>query len=132
MKNKLLALILVSLLPGCATTPEQLSAMPDDMLCKTYRDSRRVGGLIGDLGASHLQEIERRKLLTANELDLVKNRQIQRGMSLCALYASWGVPNRQNRSVGAWGTRIQHVYGSSSTSRAYVYTDNGIVTSWQN
>lgn len=87
---------------------------------------------MGDMGASHLQEMQRRNLLTANELDLVKNKQIQRGMSLCAMYASWGVPYKENRSVGRWGTHIQHVYGSHHSSRAYVYTENGIVTSWQN
>jgi len=131
MKNLLMAVSISALIVGCAATPEQLSARSDDQLCKTYSDARKVGGLIGDLGASHLQEMQRRNLLSENELDLVKNRQVQRGMSLCALYASWGVPNKENRSVGRWGTRIQHVYGARYT-RAYVYTENGIVTSWQN
>lgn len=132
MKKILLTLTICTLLMGCTSTPEKLSSMSDDSLCKTYRDARRVGGLLGDQGASHLREIERRNLLTVNELDLVKNKQVQRGMSLCALYASWGVPYDENRSVGRWGTKIQHVYGSRHSRHAYVYSENGIVTSWQN
>lgn len=132
VRNTLLIAFVAAALSGCATTPEQLAAKSDIQLCQTYRDARRVGGLIGDLGASHLQEIQRRRLLSENELDLVKNRQIQRGMSLCALYASWGTPYKENRSVGKWGTHIQHVYGTRRSRNAYVYTENGVVTSWQN
>lgn len=49
------------------------------------------------------------------------------GISSCQLYASWGTPESENRSVGSWGVHTQHVYGL----RSYVYTRNGIVTSWQ-
>lgn len=49
------------------------------------------------------------------------------GISSCQLYASWGSPESENRSVGPWGVHTQHVFGS----RTYVYTRNGIVTSWQ-
>jgi hypothetical protein len=58
--------------------------------------------------------------------DLVKNSQIRIGMSQCNLYAALGIPEHENRTVGSWGVKIQHVYDG-----LYVYTDNGIVTSWQ-
>lgn len=58
---------------------------------------------------------------------LVANERIRIGMSECELYASWGFPDRQSRSVGRYGTHIQHVY----SSQVYVYTENGRVTGWQ-
>lgn len=49
------------------------------------------------------------------------------GIGVCQLYAAWGLPISANRSVGSWGIDVQHVYGNGT----YVYTRNGIVTSWQ-
>ena len=43
---------------------------------------------------------------------------------------SWGEPDEVNRSVNAFGTNEQWIYGSI-TSRKYLYFDNGILTSWQ-
>ena len=42
------------------------------------------------------------------------------------LYESWGMPNDINRTVGSWGVHEQCVYTS-----AYVYIENGVVTSLQ-
>ena len=57
---------------------------------------------------------------------LIRKEQVRIGMSECQLYAAWGLPSDQNRTVGSWGIHIQHIYGN-----AYVYTENGRVTSWQ-
>lgn len=39
---------------------------------------------------------------------------------------SWGLPTKNNRTVGSFGVHEQWVYSSS-----YVYFENGILTSWQ-
>lgn len=65
-----------------------------------------------------------RKLLINRAL--VLKSEIRLGMSQCELYASWGEPTEENRSVGRWGVHVQHVYDDS-----YVYTENGRVTAWQ-
>lgn len=69
-------------------------------------------------------EATRRKLMFDSKL--TRSEQIRIGISECQLYASWGYPGSQNRSVGSWGVHIQHVYG-----KIYVYTENGRVTSYQ-
>lgn len=48
------------------------------------------------------------------------------GMTKEMLIESWGRPNDINRTVGNWGVHEQCIYTS-----AYVYIENGIVTSWQ-
>lgn len=67
----------------------------------------------------------RRRGLSVSAL-LAKREEIGLKVSRCQLYASWGAPQGENRSVGSWGEHIQHIYG-----RSYVYTRNGVVTSWQ-
>jgi len=62
----------------------------------------------------------------AGFIDDVANRRISLGMSTCEVVAAWGQPNRSNRSVGSFGVHHQLVYSS-----AYVYLEEGIVTSWQ-
>lgn len=57
---------------------------------------------------------------------LTKRERIKLGISECQLFASFGLPERANRSVGSWGVHVQYIYG-----RTYVYTKNGTVTSWQ-
>lgn len=48
------------------------------------------------------------------------------GMTKEMLLESWGRPNDINRTVGNWGVHEQCIYTS-----AYVYVENGVVTSWQ-
>lgn len=72
-----------------------------------------------------VNELNRRKIKL--NIELIKKESIKIGISTCQLYASWGMPDQENRSVGGWGVHIQHVYGS----KYYVYTKNNVVTSWQ-
>lgn len=67
----------------------------------------------------------RRRKLTFNDKQ-IQNEEVKIGMTECQLYATWGLPDEQNRTVGRWGIHIQHIYGSK-----YIYTENGRVTSWQ-
>ena len=63
----------------------------------------------------------------SNEIcNIVAARLIQRGMTAEQVRAAWGKPQRNNESVGAWGTHEQWVYGDT-----YVYFENGLMTSWQ-
>lgn len=125
------ALIIPIVVAGCVSTPERMASTPDLDVCMSY-GIYRTGILAGSSG-QYYEEMTRRELLTGNDVSLVQNKQIQRGMSQCALYASWGKPDKENRTVFAGGIHIQHIYntGYRNIKRSYVYTENGRVTSWQ-
>lgn len=67
-----------------------------------------------------------RRGLRFNDSIILKG-QIAIGISDCQLYATFGIPEDENHTIGRWGTHTQHVYSSGY----YVYTENGRVTSWQ-
>lgn len=71
-------------------------------------------------------EAARRKITISRTV--IKAETMHIGMDQCTLYASWGTPHRQNRSVGPWGIHLQLIYGDHGP---YVYLKNGIVTSFQ-
>jgi len=54
------------------------------------------------------------------------NKQIQLGMTACMASASWGYPEKVNRSVGSYGVHEQWVYPAN-----YLYFEDGILTSYQ-
>lgn len=68
------------------------------------------------------------KGLPKAELEAAKQGKIFIGMSVLGLYAARGKPLKENRTVTASGSSIQHVYGNLGP---YVYSENGTVTSWQ-
>jgi len=131
IKSFVSALFFGAMLVGCAVNPQHVSTAPDLEICQSYGVYSR--GAWSSHAESYKQEIERRKLLSQDDWDTVAQRKIKRGMSQCAMYASWGRPDRENRSVGSWGTHIQHIFNSGYTyiKPTYVYTENGKVTSWQ-
>lgn len=55
-------------------------------------------------------------------------KKVSMGMPEQLLILSWGSPKDISKTVGSWGVNKQFVYGLSN----YVYTKNGVVTSWQN
>ena len=59
--------------------------------------------------------------------ELIRKRRVCIGMSKDAVILAWGRPQSINRTVGAWGTHEQWVYGSGS----YLYFENGSMTSFQ-
>ena len=71
--------------------------------------------------------------LTAEEIELIKNEKIERGMSECALIASWGEPYDINETKGSWGVHKRYVYlrGIMWNETIYVYVENGVVVRWQ-
>lgn len=90
---------------------------------KALRGDQEYGTNVDDVARS---EARRRKMTFDNKV--VRNEQVRIGMSVCQMLASWGWPQDQNRSVGSWGTHVQHVYGQGGP---YIYTENGRITSWQ-
>jgi len=70
------------------------------------------------------KEFKRRKLSV--NVPRVKERALRLNDTTCHLYAAWGRPDENNRSVNAYAVHIQHVFG-----RRYIYTANDRVTSWQ-
>ena len=113
-----------------AEAPNRLKAMSKDEVCLAYGNALRKGevdkiGSLPDMAKLVKKELARRKLKLDDSL--IRKGHIKMGISECQLYASWGMPEDQNRTVGGWGVHIQYVYGSGT----YVYTENGRVTSWQ-
>lgn len=72
--------------------------------------------------------VEAKRRGMAINKDLVLKERIRIGINQCTLYASWGYPQNVSRTVGAWGTHSQLVYGEYGP---YVYLENGFVRSFQ-
>jgi hypothetical protein len=56
----------------------------------------------------------------------IAEKKVQIGMTSNQVISSWGKPEKNNRTVGSWGTHEQWVYGNT-----YLYFENGIFTSFQ-
>ncbi len=89
--------------------------------------------------ASMIKEAEKKELIESAErkAQIIKkygavnglkifNKRIWLGMTSAMALASWGDPNKVNRTVGKWGVHEQWVYDDT-----YLYFENGKLTSWQ-
>ena len=87
----------------------------------------------GTMVAMRAKRMENCTNLTSEEVELIKNEKIQRGMSECALIASWGEPYDINETTGSWGVHKRYVYlrGIMWNETIYVYVENGVVIRWQ-
>ena len=94
------------------------SKFDTDVLCKWHRTVTGHPNIA--------KELRRRDDFSNIDADLIAKRSIAIGMAEKALLCSWGPPTDLNRSVGSWGVHKQYVY-----SGTYVYTENGVITSWQ-
>jgi hypothetical protein len=114
---------------GCAIDPARLNGLSDLEVCRGF--AVYSAWIISDSRADqYRREIERRNLVTPEEWALVKQKRIQKGMSRCALYASWGVPISEETVEGD-KEEIRHVYHSGwLMSPGAVYTKNGKVDAW--
>ncbi len=124
---------IATLLAGCAAPTSADLARRDTLsICTSYGVFKN-GGIYGHMLPPMRAELDLRAVVSSAEWSLIDRGAIQIGMSQCALYASWGSADRENRSVGSGGVRIQHVYrsGYRYIKANYVYTENGRVTSWQ-
>ena len=124
--DRFLSFCVVLVLAGCAVaTKEDVEKASDTRVCRKIGFFNKL--LLPEQKLPWVDEATRRNLLSKKEIDSVNLKEIYVGMRLCALYASWGDPDRENKSVGSWGVRVQHVYG-----RNYVYTRNDIIVSYSN
>ena len=113
-----------------AGAPRFIGGLSKDDLCvavgTTTRHSTVPGiGTFPELLGLVKKEIARRNLRMDGAL--IEKERIRLGISECQLFATWGPPQSQRRSVGSWGVHIQHVYSGGRL----VYTENGRVTAWQ-
>jgi len=100
-------------------SPEVIAKTNDDNICDQAGKEIRAGKY-----NFWQEEIKRRKLLI--DRDAIIKKAVFIGSSDCTVFAALGRPKRLNRSVSANHIHKQFVYG-----RTYIYTQNGLVTSWQ-
>ena len=108
-------------------TPEYFASLKDDKLClvagKIYRSTKnQMSETLNNMEA----EIYKRKLINDDSLAYIFKKSLRIGANECEIYAAFGFPDDINRSVNLNHVHKQFVYG-----RNYIYTDDGIVTSWQ-
>ena len=122
--------LITTALSACATmSPEKAASWDTQMLCDTLSISRKFTTLENNPNAGMIiDELNNRELFSQDEMDSIIEGSLYIGMSQSAMYCAWGLPQDQNTSTGSWGIHVQHVYEGS----AYVYTENGVVNSWQN
>ena len=113
-----------------AKAPADMRALNLEDFCTGYGNALRMlmlpNGYDGADAPKIVRDEAKRRKLRFNDQD-VTGQYLKIGITRCQMLAAWGAPRDQIRSVGSWGENIQHVYPSS-----YVYTRNGIVTSYQN
>ncbi|MEW6303806.1 MAG: hypothetical protein AB1705_10070 [Verrucomicrobiota bacterium] len=138
MKGLVTAFAVIALLTGCVM--RQVSAFKEDglrkidltQLCYDYYTLRRDRRMTPDATAQ-LEKILLEKGLPATDLKLAQQNRIGVGMTQNGLYAAWGRANVEKRLVDRQGVRIRHSYGYSDhlNRPTYVYTEDGIITAWQ-
>jgi len=106
-------------------SPEKLSAIDSNGLCKAYYDSPTQ---------NIKAELVKRNALTEKEWSAVAKKNISIGMSETAMLCSWGSPGGwgdiHTRS-SAYGSTKQYVYRACrSCGATYVYVRDGKVSSW--
>ena len=117
---------------GCASGPKNLTLESNDEICKSYGIYAK-SPFFASLASTYKNEINTRKLIPDSEWNLAREGRISIGMSVCSLYASWGKPDKENRSVSSGSVHTQHIFnrGYKYIKPTYVHTRNGLVTSWQ-
>lgn len=121
-----LAFVAAGTLAGCAGSPVHLSTLSDDeLLAQPVPALLHAWRFTGN--DRYRAAIQQLGVFTEAEWALIDAQKITIGSRVEVLYASWGNPSRENRTTTASGTHVQHVY----FDRAYVYSENGIVTGIQ-
>lgn len=98
--------------------PENLAKLSDVNLCikaGKYREKPELKLIL----------VEARVRSLSYDESSIKQKNIKIGGYECDVFASYGKPERYNRTVNKHGTRVQMVYGYS-----YIYTENGVITAW--
>lgn len=109
----------------------------------------------GQLNRARIAFVERHPFLLSEERDpellskikeAILNGKIILGMNIMQVEASRGLPLKINTDTGEWGIHSQWIYAGITSQRrahtskkewlldqkyAYIYFENGVVTSWQ-
>lgn len=88
--------------------------------CNDYENTDVVQNRVSELK-------QNRSTFPASDQNLIREGKVYIGMSAAAAEASWGKPDRINRSTNASGTREQWVYDGGN----YLYIRNGKITNIQ-
>lgn len=113
------------------TAPARLRSLDISSFCAYYGAVLRGNApndYVNVKNAARLFATEAKRRGVSVNKDLVLSERIRIGINQCTLFASWGYPDDVNRTVGAWGTHSQLVYGQFGP---YVYLENGVVRSFQ-
>jgi hypothetical protein len=111
--------------------PEEIKTVSTSQFCEYYGFMLRNEYVTSFGSAADMRNIIKKEASRRNlkvNANIVKKRHIKLNISTCDLYASWGTPDDENKSVGSFGVHIQHIYRRFGT---YVYSQNGRITSWQ-
>lgn len=104
-------------------TTDEIKRFDISLLCEWWRETGNE---------QIFAEITARKIFTPKDLQLIRAREVAIGMTEPALLCSWGAPEARNRTATAAGMHIRYVFRLSPLEKErLVYTENGIVTSWQ-
>lgn len=101
-----------------ALLPENMAKKADFEACINAGKEWRKKGT-----ENWISDIQRRKL--RHDINSIKAGVIKIGNYDCDVFAVYGLPKDLNRTVNTHGTQLQFVYDHS-----YIYTDNGVITSW--
>ena len=120
------------MIPPLAAKPIDEAALKKAAAVPLEKFCRRLGTTL----RGHDQEFTRAMIKQAADQGLgilkfrdheaIKKKHIHLGMTSCMAAASWGYPERVNRSVGSYGVHEQWIYSAN-----YVYFEDGVLTSWQ-
>jgi hypothetical protein len=121
-------------------SPEYLSKLNDKDLCLRFY----MGVLNEDLTGTRPYELKiktgttsfdlniegelKNRGLTTEQINKIRNRTINIGSPVCVMYAVYGYPDDENRTVTSHSAITQHVY---RTIGLYIYSVDGIIESWQ-
>ncbi len=135
MRLSLLLAMFLVLCFGCVTA-ENIPERSTKEICQLAH--------LPHLGSHHQEllaaELDRRGIFADQSntkhkpaVEIIRKGYIWRGMTEKQLRCARGTPLSVNHTVGAWGIHKQWVYGDTRRSfyRSFVYTKNGVVTSWQ-
>jgi hypothetical protein len=132
--HHILSAALAVTLIGCAGSPMNMASLSPAQLA-TQSDAALANGYGVIRDPEVRAELERRKVFTRQEWQLIDAKSVAVGMSELALLASQGLPGIYggvNTTVTASGASKQYVYRATDYHKpAYVYVDNGKVTAYQ-
>jgi hypothetical protein len=124
----LIAVIMLVWLGACSTpakplTPEQVSALPTDVLCWSYAGYASIDKPEARISQATIRaELTKRGMLGEREWQSIDRQAIARGMSRCTVMAIYGKPSESNT------TADMEILGFPGIS--YVMFQNGVVTNY--